>query len=200
LCPTAVPSNGQNCPAAQSAVCNSGCDPTIQPGFSVSSASNLLGGIVHNQTVGADGSARSGLTEVPLFDDAGGDLNNLIYLQTECGALVGGGSGAGSCHCPVIVQPTATATETATATATATPTATETSTATATETPTPTSTPTATETATATATDTATAAPTDTPTSTPTETATPTATPTRASSFVFLTAALHNANFGSVSV
>ena len=46
---TGSPSNGQFCPDTQSAACNAGCDPTGQPGYSVSSAFNLLGSIVHNQ-------------------------------------------------------------------------------------------------------------------------------------------------------
>jgi hypothetical protein len=50
--PNGSSSNGQNCPAAQNAACNSGCDPTFQPGFSVSTANNLLGSTIHNQTVG----------------------------------------------------------------------------------------------------------------------------------------------------
>jgi hypothetical protein len=40
----------------------------------------------------------SKLTEVALFDDAGGDPNNLNYLQTQCSFLVGNGSGSGVCN------------------------------------------------------------------------------------------------------
>jgi len=89
--------------------CNGGCDPGATPGWTVSGAKNLLGSITHNQTVYGSGfqgpSTTSGLTEVALFDDAGGDPNNLTYLQTQCSFLVGGFSGGGSsgggiCECP----------------------------------------------------------------------------------------------------
>ena len=173
--PGSSSSNDRNCPVGQTAACNSGCDPTSQPGYAISNESNLFGGIVHNQTVGGDGSTQSGLTEVPLFDDAGGDQNNLIYLQKECAVLVGNGSGAGFCHCPIISN---TPTATATATGTPTPTATGTPTSTTTTTPTPTGTATATETPTPTATATETPTPTATSTETPTPTATATETPT----------------------
>ena len=85
--------------------CNGGCDPTNDPGYSVTTASNLLGSVTHNQSVqeGSTGSeaSTSGLTEIGLFDDAGGDPTNLIYLQTQCGAIVGNGTGAGICNCPI---------------------------------------------------------------------------------------------------
>ena len=54
--------------------------------------------MTHNQLVqeGGTGSSgfTSGLTEIGLFDDAGGDPTNLIYLQTQCGALSGMAPGA----------------------------------------------------------------------------------------------------------
>ena len=89
----------------QSAACNAGCDPTNLPGYSVTTASNLLGSITHNQVVGRQiGDSKEGLTpgitETALSDDAGGDPTNLIYLQTQCGALVGNGTGGGICTCP----------------------------------------------------------------------------------------------------
>ena len=193
------PSNGHNCATTQTAACNYGCDPTNQPGYDVSAANNLLGSIVHNQTLSRGKGLQSGLTEVPLFDDAGGDPENLVYLQNECAGLVGGGSGAGICQCPAFSGPppattatatptpiataTATATETPvptetpTATATETPVPTETATATATETPVPTETPTATATETPVPTETATATATETPVPTETPTATATETP-----------------------
>ena len=85
--------------------CNGGCDPTNKPGYSVTTASNLLGSVTHNQIV-QEGStfstdSISGLTEIGLFDDAGGDPTNLIYLQTQCGAVVGNGTGGGICTCPL---------------------------------------------------------------------------------------------------
>jgi hypothetical protein len=95
-----APTNGHNCALSQSAACNAGCDPTSQPGYVVTTSNNLLGGIVHNQFVGRDGPVPSGLTEIPLSDDASGDPNNLVYLQNQCAFLVGGGSGAGVCSCP----------------------------------------------------------------------------------------------------
>jgi hypothetical protein len=81
------------------------CDPTNVPGYSVTTASNLLGSVTHNQQVqeGATSStsSTSGLTEIGLFDDAGGDPTNLVYLQSQCGALVGNGTGGGVCNCPL---------------------------------------------------------------------------------------------------
>ena len=87
--------NGAGCLAGQSAACNQGCDPTSNPGYFVSSSDNLLG-----SRLISDLSAHS-LTEIPLHDDADGDAANLTYLQAECGALVGNGSGAGFCFCPL---------------------------------------------------------------------------------------------------
>jgi len=87
--------------------CNGGCDPTNVPGFEVTPTSNLVGSITHNQAVTRifNGnqlfSFTSGIQEVPLFDDASGDPTNIIYLQTQCGALVGNGSLGGICTCPV---------------------------------------------------------------------------------------------------
>jgi Ice-binding-like len=152
----------------------------------VTALNNLLGSITHNQAVQAGplnfNSAILGLTEIALSDDAGGDPTNLTYLQEQCGALVGNGSGGGICNCggttlfplgllpspapiptPTMpgVTPTVTPTATSTATATATPTETFTV-ATTTATPTATATTTPTETftaATTTATPTATATP-----------------------------------------
>jgi hypothetical protein len=173
-------SNGLFCPETQSAACNGGCDPTDQPGYSVSTSFNLLGSIVHNQVIvtTALGGIETGLTQVPLFNNGGGDPTNLAYLQAQCGALVGNDSGGGICSCPrpdpdappplrVTVTPTPTATTTATSTPTATTTATATPTATATATSTPTLTATATPTATSTATTTATPTPTATATTSP---------------------------------
>ena len=178
-------SNGLFCPETQNAACNGGCDPTDQPGYSVSTSFNLLGSIVHNQviTTTALGGIETGLTQVPLFNNGGGDPTNLAYLQDQCGALVGNGSGGGICSCPrpdpnappplrVTVTPTPTATATPTPTATATPTSTPTPTTTATSTPTATATATPTPTLTATSTPTATSTATTTATPTPTATAT----------------------------
>ena len=183
-------SNGTFCSSSQSAACNSGCDPTDEPGYSVSSGFNLLGSIIHNQLVVPPFSVQRlrtavvnhrGLTETTLFDNAGGDPNNLAYLQTQCGALVGNGTGGGICRCQVPdpdAVPSPHITATATPTVTETPMATSTPTATATPTPTATITATATPSVTATPTPTATTTPTPTGTPTPTITATPTATTT----------------------
>jgi hypothetical protein len=86
--------------------CNGGCDPTNVPGYSVTTANNLLGSITHNQALytGPDIPSNTFIasnTETPLFDDAGGDPTNLIYLQTQCGAIVGNGTGGGICNCPL---------------------------------------------------------------------------------------------------
>jgi len=96
------PSNGHFCSVSQGPSCNFGCDPTNHPGYSTTTANNLLGSITHNQLVAVNGGGSvSGLTEVGLFDDAGGDPTNLTYLQNQCGALVGQGTGAGFCNCPI---------------------------------------------------------------------------------------------------
>jgi hypothetical protein len=91
-------SNGQGCASTQSAACNGGCDPSNTPGYLVTQTNNLLGSITHNQSIFPEG---VGLTEVSLFDDAAGDPTNLIYLQNQCGALVGNGTGGGICNCPI---------------------------------------------------------------------------------------------------
>lgn len=95
-------SNGQGCTLGQSAACNFGCDPTNVPGFTVTTANNLFASITHNQSVttNTSGVEISGLTEIGFFDDAGGDGTNLTYLQHQCGAAVGNGSGKGHCTCP----------------------------------------------------------------------------------------------------
>jgi hypothetical protein len=86
-----------------------GCDPTNKPGYSVTTASNLLGSVTHNQVVQEGSTSESdtisGLTEIGLFDDAAGDPTNLIYLQTQCGALVGNTTGGGICTCPTELAP-----------------------------------------------------------------------------------------------
>jgi hypothetical protein len=97
---------GQGCAVGQSAACNGGCDPTNLPGYSITTANNLLGSISHTQAVAqplssGEFTAISGITELPLSDDAGGDPNNAFYLQAQCGALVGNGTGGGICNCPV---------------------------------------------------------------------------------------------------
>jgi len=95
------PSNSQFCTATQGNTCNFGCDPTNHPGYSVTTANNLLGSITHNQVVAGPGSgSTSGLTEVGLFDDAAGDPTNLTYLQNQCGAMTGNSTKAGACTCP----------------------------------------------------------------------------------------------------
>jgi len=96
------PSNGHFCTVGQNGACNFGCDPGNHPGYSTSTANNLLGSITHNQVVATTGGGSvSGLTEVGLFDDGGGDPTNLTYLQNQCGALVGNGTLAGTCNCPI---------------------------------------------------------------------------------------------------
>jgi hypothetical protein len=78
-----------------------GCAPGNSPGFTPSAATaNLLGSITHNQAVGNISSgSTSGLTEIGLFDDANGDSANVTYLENECSALEGNGSGHGICGC-----------------------------------------------------------------------------------------------------
>jgi hypothetical protein len=101
----AAPNTTVLTPGGGDGAANGGCDPTNVPGYSVTTASNLLGSVTHNQIVqeGSTSSSgfTSGLTEIGLFDDAGGDPTNLIYLQTQCGALIGNGSKGGICTCPI---------------------------------------------------------------------------------------------------
>jgi hypothetical protein len=103
LIASGLDSNGQSCTISQSGACNFGCDPTNLPGYRVTAVDSLLGSITHNQIVQAGPlnfpGAIVGLTELGLFDDGGGDPTNLIYLQNQCGALVGDGSGGGICNC-----------------------------------------------------------------------------------------------------
>jgi hypothetical protein len=106
----AIVASAPNAPACkgQSVACNGGCDPTNIPGYSVTIANNLLGSITHDQEVIQPSgnisepvlSRISGITETPLSDDGGGDPINLIYLQEQCGAIVGNGTGGGICNCP----------------------------------------------------------------------------------------------------
>jgi hypothetical protein len=98
----------------QSGACNGGCDPTNIPGYSLTAANNLLGSMTHNQFVPNDLASfsqavspetrrlrrNSDLTEASLFDDSSGDPNNVVYLQNQCGAIVGNGTGGGICTCP----------------------------------------------------------------------------------------------------
>ncbi len=97
----------------QSDACNGGCDPSNIPGYSLTTANNLLGSMTHNQfladtalTFGAQPSignrlrSNTGLTETSLFDDSSGDPNNVVYLQNQCGAIIGNGTGGGICTCP----------------------------------------------------------------------------------------------------
>jgi hypothetical protein len=96
-------SNGKGCGNSNPA-CNRGCDPTNIPGYTVTQATNLLGSITHGQVVQAgpiwssDAAFRS--TEIALSDDGGGELTNLVYLETQCGSLVGNGSNGAICNCP----------------------------------------------------------------------------------------------------
>jgi hypothetical protein len=77
---------------------NGGCDPTNIPGYSVAAgAVNLLGSITHNQEL----PTLAQITETPLNDDCHGEAVNLVYLQTQCGALIGNGTLGGICNCPV---------------------------------------------------------------------------------------------------
>ena len=76
------------------------CDPTNTPGYPVAVAGgdNLLGSITHNQTIFP---ISGQITETKLFDDCHGEDINLVYLQNQCGALIGNGSHGGICNCPI---------------------------------------------------------------------------------------------------
>jgi hypothetical protein len=87
------------------------CDPTNNPGYAVTTASNLLGSITHHQSVYQGCPVDDPecivavrpmeITETALSDDAGGDPINLNYLQSQCGAVIGNGTGGGVCTCPI---------------------------------------------------------------------------------------------------
>jgi len=123
--PGGGPSNGQGCAAGQSQGCNFGCDPTSSPGYFASNQNNLFGSrtglqlscsttgsVVPNGFSGVDQNflvelpeggtvlCPGGLTETGLFDNHEGDPTNLIYLQRQCGQLIGNASGTGICRCP----------------------------------------------------------------------------------------------------
>ena len=100
------------------------CVPTNIPGYTVTPSSNLLASISGERvtcrtrgsysplgfsginlnflTTGGPGQVRcfEDITETALSDDAGGDPTNLVYLQEQCGAIVGNGTGGGICNCP----------------------------------------------------------------------------------------------------
>ncbi len=83
--------------------CTGGCDPTNVPGYSVTIANNLLGSITHNQMVAGNPLIQrlvTGMDEISLSDNGAGDPVNLVYLQAQCGALLGNSSGGGICTCP----------------------------------------------------------------------------------------------------
>ena len=88
----------------QSGACNGGCDPTNIPGYSVTTANNLLGSMTHNQfqaeIVGTSVQETIDITETELSDDSAGEVNNVAYLQNQCGAIIGNGTEGGICSCP----------------------------------------------------------------------------------------------------
>jgi len=90
-------------PAGASAGTFGPCNPE---NFGAVGTDNLLGSITHNSAVANNvGGSTTGLTEIGLFDDAGGDQVNLTYLQAECAVLTGNASGAGVCTCPSEANP-----------------------------------------------------------------------------------------------
>jgi hypothetical protein len=93
--------NGKGCLGRMSGACNIGCDPTNVPGYRTSADANLLGSIVKNQILTANsGGSIAGLTETPLFGDAGGQPDTMLYLQQQCGAILGNVHTGGFCNCP----------------------------------------------------------------------------------------------------
>ncbi len=77
---SAMPNNGNLCAANREYV----------------TTPKLNGWITHEQTV----VGVTGLTEVPLTDNGSADQIEAPYLFSQCGAILGNGSGAGSCTCP----------------------------------------------------------------------------------------------------
>jgi hypothetical protein len=93
--------NGQGCIFGQSGACNYGCDPTNFPGYAVTTNNDLLGSMTHNQYVESNSGTTIGITESSLYDDGQGNDANLMYLQFQCGVLVGNASGGATCNCPI---------------------------------------------------------------------------------------------------
>jgi hypothetical protein len=93
----AAPNASTTC-TGNSLACHGGCDPSNVPGYSVTFSSNLMGSITHDQMVAPE---VHNITETSLSDDADGDSANLVYLQSQCGALLGNGSHGGVCNCPI---------------------------------------------------------------------------------------------------
>jgi len=89
----------------QSGACNGGCDPTNIPGYTPTTANNLLGSITHNWSQLSDPDMMllmtNRITETALSDDSQGEPNNVTYLQNQCGAIVGNGTGGAICNCPI---------------------------------------------------------------------------------------------------
>ena len=56
----------------------------------------LNGWVTHAQTV----AGVTGLTEVSLTDNGTADLTESAFLIGRCGAIIGNGSGSGTCTCP----------------------------------------------------------------------------------------------------
>jgi len=74
--------------------CFQGCSPTL-PAIT-GGANNLVGSITHSQTIGAV----SSLTEIPFFDQGGGEPVDNAFFVNECAALIGNGSDReGFCEC-----------------------------------------------------------------------------------------------------
>jgi hypothetical protein len=93
---------GPKCLAADG--CNGSCDPTLVP-KGLTPTGGLKGFITHNNLI--LGSSRvgpvtifnvtPGLTEVPLADSGSPDSAEVTFLQTQCAAKVGTGSGICDC-------------------------------------------------------------------------------------------------------
>jgi hypothetical protein len=96
----AAPNTTLLTPGGGGAAANGGCDPTSIPGYDVSTNNNVLGSITHNQILDPERDGQRGITEIPLSDDCNGQFANEVYLQIQCGALVGNGTGGGICNCP----------------------------------------------------------------------------------------------------
>lgn len=92
-----TPGGGHEAANCLGGVC---CDPTNVPGYPVAVAggNNLVGSITHNQVIFP---ISGQITETPLSDDCHGEDVNLVYLQTQCGAIVGNGTHGAICNCPI---------------------------------------------------------------------------------------------------
>ncbi len=91
------PGNGSTsngCGNGRNPTCNDGCSPTV-PALT-SDVTNFVGSITHDQLI----AGTPGVSEIPLFNQGGGEAVNNAYLVEQCGVLIANSSHiAGFCNC-----------------------------------------------------------------------------------------------------